>query len=59
MIKLNVNNRMSIEISQEFEDRKINVDVLNSNGKLDYYYTISPEDMVMLLNEYQYKNNII
>ena len=53
MIKLNVNNNRSIEITQEQEDSKINVDVLDSKGEVEYYYEILAGDMVMLLNYYQ------
>ncbi len=57
MIKLKVNNNRSIEITQEVEDGKIYVDVLESNGDLDYQYSISAGDMVMLLNYYQYQKD--
>jgi len=53
MIKLKVNNQMSIEITQQKEDNSINVDMINSDGSLDYWYTISAGDMVMLLNYYK------
>jgi len=53
MINLNVNNNINIEISQERADGKINVNVLDSNGEVDYFYEISSGDMVMLLNYYQ------
>lgn len=59
MIKLNINNGRSIEITQEVEDGKINVDVLDSNDEVDYYYTITADELVTMLNEYQYQKGII
>lgn len=53
MIKLNINNQQSIEISQEVVDGKINVDVLDLNGEVDYFYEIEAGELVMLLNYYQ------
>ena len=53
MIKLNVNNKRSIGITQEQEDGEMNVDVLDSKGEVEYYYKISAGDMTMLLNYYQ------
>lgn len=57
MIKLNINNNGSIEISQERADGKINIDVIDSKGNVDYFYNIPPGDMVMLLNYYQHKKD--
>lgn len=57
MIKLKVNNNRSIELTQQKSDGNINVDVLESNGEVDYYYTISAGDMTMLLNYYQYQKD--
>lgn len=57
MIKLNINNNGKIEISQEITDGKINVDVIDSKGEVDYFYEIPAGDMVMLLNYYQYKKD--
>lgn len=53
MIKLEINNNRNIEISQQISDGKINVDVLDSNGEVEYYYTITAGEMVMLLNYFQ------
>lgn len=50
MIKLNVNNNQKIKISQDKEDKKINVDVLDKNGQVEYSYTIEAYEMTMLLN---------
>lgn len=55
MIKLNVNNKRSIEITQEIEDGNINVDTIDSNGEVESFITISAGDMTILLNYYQYK----
>lgn len=55
MIKLEVNNGRSIELTQEKTDGNINIDVLESNGEVDYYYTISAGQMTMLLNYYQHQ----
>lgn len=57
MISLNINNKCMIEITQEKVDGLINVDVINADGTVDYYYTITAGDMVMLLNYYQYKKD--
>ena len=57
MIKFNTNNKTSIEVTQATPDGKINVDVLDSKGEVDYYYTITPADMVMLLNYYQHQKD--
>ena len=57
MVKVSINNGGSIEMTQQCEDSKINVDVLDSKGDVDYYYEINPEDLVMLLNYYQYRTD--
>lgn len=57
MIKLEVNNGRSIELTQEKPDGNINVDVLDHNGEVDYFYTITAGDMTMLLNYYQYQTD--
>ena len=57
MIKLEVNNNRAIELTQQNPDGNINVDVLESNGEVDYYYTITPADMTMLLNYYQHQKD--
>ena len=57
MIELEVNNGRSVELMQGKPDGDINVDVLDSNGEVDYFYTITAGDMVMLLNYYQYQKN--
>ena len=57
MIKLEVNNNRSIELTQQNPDGDINVDVLDSNGEVDYFYTITAGDMTMLLNYYQYQKD--
>jgi hypothetical protein len=59
MIKLNINNGRSIEVTQEVEDGRINVEILDSSGEVDYYYEIKPEELVAILNEYQYQRGII
>ncbi len=57
MIRLNVNNKRTIEISQEKEDGKINIDVIDSKGEVDYYYNITAGDFTMLLNYYQHQKD--
>ena len=57
MIKLEVNNKRTIHVTQEKSDGNINVDIIDSKGEVDYYYTITPGDMTMLLNYYQYKKD--
>ena len=57
MIRLEVNNNRAIELTQGKPDGDINVDVLDSNGEVDYYYSITPADMTMLLNYYQYQKD--
>lgn len=57
MIQLKINNQRSIEITQEIADGRINVDVLDSKGEVDYYYTIAPEELTMLLNYYQHQKD--
>lgn len=58
MIKINVNNGRAIELSKSDRDTVINVDVLDSNGDLDYYYVITEAEMVTMLNEFERLNNI-
>ena len=57
MIKLLVNNKRQIEITQQQTDGYINVDVIDSKGEIDYYYEISPGDMTMLLNYYRHRKD--
>lgn len=58
MINLYVNNKRTIELSKTERGTLINVDVLNSNGDLDYYYVITEADMVELLKKFERENNI-
>jgi hypothetical protein len=59
MIKFNVNNGRTIELNQFEDDWKVYVGTY-MNGCNEDIYTISPADMVMLLNYYRYiKNNDI
>ena len=58
MIKLNVNNEMTMELIQEING-EINVDVVSADGEVEYTFFISQEDMIIMINEYQHKNNII
>ena len=57
MIKLEIDNGRSVELTQGKPYGDINVDVLDSNGEVDYFYTITPADMTMLLNYYQYQKD--
>ena len=59
MIKINFSNKETVEISQELENGNINVDVLDGEGNLDYYYTVKPHELVKILNNYQLENNRI
>lgn len=58
MIKIYVNNGRAIELSKPERGTLINVDVIDSNGELDYYYVITEAEMVTLLNQFEYENNI-
>lgn len=58
MINLYVNNKKTIELSKTERGTLINVDVLDSNGDLDYYYVITEADMVELLKKFERENNI-
>lgn len=58
MINLYVNNKRTIELSKTERGTLINVDVLDSNGDLDYYYVITEADMVELLKKFERENNI-
>ena len=57
MIKLEVNNNRAIELTQQNPDGNINVDVLDSNREVDYFYTITAGDLTMLLNYYQHQTD--
>lgn len=58
MIKIHVNNNRTIELSKTERGTLINVDVIDSNGEVDYYYVITEAEMVTLLNQFEYENNI-
>ena len=58
MIKIHVNNGRTIELSKAERGTLINVDVIDSNGEGDYYYVITEAEMVTLLNQFEYENNI-
>ena len=53
MIEINVNNGRTIEIS-----KSINVDVIDSNGEVEYCYVITEAEIVTLLNKFERENNI-
>ena len=59
MIKIHVNNNRTIELSKPTKrGTLLNVDVIDNNGELDYSYIISEAEMVTLLNQFEYENNI-
>ena len=59
MIKINVNNGRTIELSKPTKRGSLlNVDVIDSNGDLDYNYIIPEAEIVNLLNQYVRKHNI-
>lgn len=59
MIKIYVNNNRTIELSKPtVRGTLLNVDVLDSNGEVDYYYVISESEIVTLLNQFEKENNI-
>ena len=59
MIKIHVNNNRTIELSKPtVRGVLLNVDVLDSNGEVDYYYVISESEIVTLLNQFEKENNI-
>lgn len=59
MIKIEVNNGRTIELSKSTKRGSVlNVDVIDSNGDLDYYYVISEAEIVSLLNQYVREHNI-
>lgn len=55
MMKIQINNKREIELVQEKYDGEVKVNYMDSKGKLECSYNISPGDMVMLLNYYHYK----
>lgn len=58
MIKIYVNNKRKIELSKTQRGTIIKVDVIDSNGEVDYYYGITEAQMVELLNKFERENNI-
>lgn len=58
MIKIYVNNKRTIELSKTQRGTLIKVDVIDSNGEVDYYYGITEAEMVELLNKFERENNI-
>ena len=58
MIKIHVNNNRTIELSKSQRGALIEVDVIDSNGEVEYGYIISEAEMVTLLNQFEYENNI-
>jgi len=58
MIKLNKVDGGTIEITQQEPNKKINIDVLDKIGNVDYFYTIPADELVNLLSKYQNENNI-
>ena len=58
MIKIYVNNKRTIELSKTQRGTIIKVDVIDSNGEVDYYYGITEAQMVELLNKFERENNI-
>jgi len=57
MIKLNKLDGGAIEITQQEPDKKINVDVLDKKGNVDYFYTIPADELINLLSKYENENN--
>ena len=58
MLKINVNNNRSIELSKTDRGTIINVDVIDDKGEVDYNYIITEVELVTLLNQFEYENNI-
>lgn len=59
MIKIEVNNGRRIELSKStVRGTLLNVNVIDSNGEIDYNYVITEGEFVMMLNEFVIKNDI-
>lgn len=58
MIRINANNKRTIELSKIERSSLIYVDVVDSSGEVEYYYLIDEAEIVTMLNEFEEKNNI-
>ena len=58
MIKIHVNNGRTIELSKPERGTIIEVNLIDSNGETDCRYGITESEMVTLLNQFEYENNI-
>ena len=58
MLKINVNNNRSIELSKTDRGTMINVDVVDDKGEVDYTYIITEAELVTMLNQFEHENNI-
>lgn len=57
MIKIEVNNKRQLQITQDHDTRKctgISIDTVSSKGKIEDNTNISNGDFVMLINYYKY-----
>ena len=54
MLSFEINNQRKLEIAQEKHDGSVIVTAKDENS-IDYQYTISPGDFVMILNWYRYQ----
>ena len=58
MIKIHVNNGRTIELNKAEKGTIIEVNIIDSDGEIDYRYGIAESEMVTLLNQFEYENNI-
>lgn len=59
MITIHIDNNRTIELSKSQSGALIDVDVIDSNGEVEYGYGITVVEMVTLLNQFERENNII
>lgn len=55
MLKLNVNNKITIELNQQSVDGETIVTTYDSKNQIENDFSISPSDLTMLLNYYRYQ----
>ena len=59
MIEFDYKEGQSVIISQSYVGQRVDVEVLDEFGYVDYDFKIPQKDFVKMLDEYQKNNNII
>lgn len=59
MIRFDYKEEKSLSISQEFAGDNIDVEISDMNDEVEYSFSVTQEDFIKLIDNYQKENNIL